>query len=106
LTVHRARSHWARWGGLLLRPELRKGEALHVEPCSGVHTFFMPYAIDVVFLDGEGRVIRVVGDLKPWRTAICPGARAVLELRAGQALAYGMAPGLPLDKAIARECVS
>jgi uncharacterized membrane protein (UPF0127 family) len=97
LTVHRARGLWSRLGGLLAHPELRKGEALYLAPCAAVHTFFMVYSIDVVFLDASGRVIKVVDDLAPWRTAKCRGARAVLELRGGQASRYGIAPGTLLD---------
>lgn len=92
LTIHRAQTFLARLGGLLVRRPLREGEALYLAPCSSVHTMFMRYPIDVAFLDARGRVLKVVPHLKPWRMAVCFGAAAVLELRAGQARARGIAP--------------
>lgn len=69
-------------GGLLLRP------------CGSVHTWFMRYPIDVIFLDGSGVVLRALGSLPPWRMApSVRGAKAVLELRAGTVKATGTAPG-------------
>lgn len=103
LMVHHARRFWSRLAGLLARPELRKGEALYLEPCDGVHTFFLSYDIDVAFLDPDQRVIEVVADLKPWRTAMCPGAHAALELRAGQAHQYGIAAGQLLSEVLVPE---
>ncbi|WP_330832693.1 DUF192 domain-containing protein [Piscinibacter sp.] len=104
--VHHARRFWSRLAGLLARPELRKGEALYLQPCRGVHTFFLSYDIDVVFLDGEQRVIQVVADLKPWRTAMCPRAQAALELRGGQAHQYGIAAGQVLSEVLVPEAKS
>lgn len=89
LTVHRARTFGARLAGLLGRPPLRPDEALYLAPCASVHTCFMRYPIDVVFLDPAGRVLKVVEHLRPWRMAACRGARAALELRAGGAARYG-----------------
>ncbi|HEV7915022.1 MAG TPA: DUF192 domain-containing protein [Albitalea sp.] len=93
LVVYRASGFWSRLAGLLGRPELHKGEALYLMPCASVHTWFMPYCIDVVFVDSDGLVLRVVSDLEPWRSAWCKGAHAALELRAGQAAQFGIAPG-------------
>jgi uncharacterized membrane protein (UPF0127 family) len=88
LTIHRAQSFWSRLGGLLVRPALCAHEALYLAPCASVHTAFMSYAIDVLFLDRAGKVLKVVAHLKPWRLAWCPGAHATLELRSGQAHRY------------------
>lgn len=83
-SVGEARSLWARVRGLLGRRGLRAGEGLWIEPCSSIHMFFMRFAIDAVFTDCDGRVVRVVSRLKPWRVAAGGrGARAVLELPAG-----------------------
>ena len=57
--------------------------ALIIVPCSSVHTFFMRFVIDVVFVDREGVVLKTVSDLKPWRIAIGARAHAVIELNAG-----------------------
>jgi uncharacterized membrane protein (UPF0127 family) len=53
----------------------------------------MRFAIDVVFLDRDLRVLRVVHSLKPWRFAACRGAHAVLELPPGAAAAHGFGVG-------------
>ena len=97
LAVQRAQGFWSRLFGLLAHPTLHKGEALLLAPCSGVHTLFMPYAIDVLFIDREGRVLQVAADLQPWRARFCRGAYAALELRAGQAAQYGLIAGDRLD---------
>jgi uncharacterized membrane protein (UPF0127 family) len=60
-------------------------ERLLLEPTFSIHTFFMRFAIDAVFLDREGEVVDVVSRLKPWRAATRFRARAVLELAAGEA---------------------
>ena len=93
LALHRADSFLARLGGLLARPPLGDDEALVLAPCSSVHTLFMRYPIDVVFVDRAGRVLKVAADVAPWRAAWCFGAHAVLELRAGQARRHGLQPG-------------
>jgi uncharacterized membrane protein (UPF0127 family) len=55
--------------------------------------WFMRFPIDAVFLDREDRVLRVVEHLAPWRMAGCRGAKAVVELPAGEAARIGLAPG-------------
>ncbi|MGE3856484.1 MAG: DUF192 domain-containing protein [Dehalococcoidia bacterium] len=88
------RNPWERLRGLLARPPLRPGEALLIRPCNGVHTCGMRYPIDVVFLDREGRVLRVVPALRPWRfVPFVRRAHVAIELRAGAAAACGLRPG-------------
>ncbi len=101
LTIHRARGFWARLGGLLAREPLQPHEALYLAPCNSVHTFFMRYPIDVAFLDGSGRVLKLVADLQPWRIAACGGARAVIELRSGEASRWRITPDsiVPMESA-------
>ena len=96
LTVRRADTFFGRAAGLLLAPALKPGEALLLAPCASVHTAFMRYAIDVVFLDRVGRIRKVILHLKPWRMAACPGAYQTLELAAGEAVRLGLAPGVSL----------
>ena len=60
------------------------GDGLLLRPTGSVHTCFMRFPIDVVFLDAELRVLRVVDELRPWRAAGRRGARAVLELAPGE----------------------
>ncbi len=70
--------------GLLGRSGLEHGAALMLIPCFAVHTAFMRFAIDVVFVDGDGCVVRTVSRMAPWRMAVCLRARSVIELPAGR----------------------
>ena len=76
----------ARLRGLLGRAELPAGEGLLLRPSPSIHTWFMRFPIDVLFLDRDLRVLGVRRELGPWRMAWQRGARAVLELAAGEAL--------------------
>jgi uncharacterized protein len=80
-----AATPWARMRGLLGRDELPRGEGILLRPAGSVHTFFMRFPIDVVFLDRENRVVDVERELGAWRTAKRRGSKAVLELPAGAA---------------------
>ena len=93
-SARRTESSLERARGLLARPEPKSGEALLIEPCSGIHTWAMAYSIDAAFLDNGGRILRVVERLSPWRFATCSGARAVLELAAGEAARLGLRTGM------------
>ncbi len=73
-----------RMRGLLGRRALPSGEGLLLRPAASIHTAFMQFPIDVVFLDGDLRVLKHVQRLKPWRTAAALSAKAVLELAAGE----------------------
>lgn len=86
----------ARLRGLLGRSGLSSGEGMLLRPASSIHTAFMRFAIDAVFVDGADRVLKVVHGLRPWRAAACRGARAVLELPAGEAGRRGLRPGVSL----------
>jgi len=97
LRVLYAQSFLARLLGLLALPPLRPGEALVLKPCASVHTFFMRYAIDVVYLGRDKRVIKVVPALAPWRVSACPGAHATLEFAAGEARRLALQPGTHID---------
>ncbi len=80
----------ARRKGLLGKDGLGRGEALWIAPCRGVHTMGMRFAIDVVALDGDGRVIDCVEDMAPWRLRLPRwGTAGVLELAAGTLAAAG-----------------
>ena len=71
--------------GLLKHSRLEEGHGLWIIPCEGVHTFFMKFAIDVLYLDRKHRVRKVVPDLQPWRLSLSLPAHSVLELPAGTA---------------------
>ena len=73
-----------RMKGLIGRKNLQEGEGMVFPRCSQVHTFGMLFPIDVVFLDCEGRVIKLYHSLKPFRiTSVVKGSRTVIELPAG-----------------------
>jgi uncharacterized protein len=88
----------ARVRGLLGRDGLPSGEGLLLRPAGSIHTAFMRFPIDAVFLDRDDRVLKVVAELAPWRTAACRGARAVLELQAGEAARRGLRAGICLTQ--------
>src|SRR5688500_15532614 len=80
-----ADSFVARAQGLLGRVTLPAGEGLVIRPCNAVHTAGMAFSIDVVHLDGDGRVLRIAADLRPWRLGpLVRGSRVVVELPAGR----------------------
>ena len=70
--------------GLLGRKELPRGEGMLLRPAASVHTAFMRFAIDVVFLDAELRVVRIERRVPPWRMVGKRGAKCVVELPAGE----------------------
>ena len=83
----------ARMRGLLGKRELRNGEGILLRPASSIHTFFMRFAIDAVFLGADKEVLKVVEALPPWRAAGCRGAKAVVELAAGECARLGIRVG-------------
>jgi uncharacterized membrane protein (UPF0127 family) len=79
--------------GLLGRPELASGEGLLIRPTNAIHTCFMRFPLDAVFLDADLVVLRTVSHLRAWRFAACRGSRSVLELAAGEISRRGIRPG-------------
>jgi len=79
----RAATFGARLFGLMGRRSLPDGEALLIERCAAIHTWFMRFPIDVAFLDREHRVLRAASAVAPWRVRSCRGADATLELPSG-----------------------
>ena len=69
--------------GLLGRDSMPSGSALVITPCNAVHTVGMRFPIDVVFVDGKGRVRKIVRDLRSWRMAASLLSRSTIELPAG-----------------------
>jgi uncharacterized membrane protein (UPF0127 family) len=87
------KSSFARARGLLGRSGLEPGDGMLIDAAPSVHTFFMRVPIDVVFLDRDWRVVRVVHRLRPWRVAGARRAVAALELPAGAAAEAGIEEG-------------
>jgi peptide deformylase len=86
--------------GLLKHSRLNDGEGLWIVPCESVHTFFMKFAIDLVYLDKKHRVRKVKHAVAPWRLSACLTAHSILELPAGAAQRSGTQKGdeLKLEK--------
>ena len=79
--------------GLLGRSGLEQGQGLLLRPASSIHTFFMRFPIDVVFLDRALVVLRIEDGVDPWRAASRRGAKAVLELPSGESARRGLTVG-------------
>lgn len=85
---------WSRFKGLMLRSSLPAGGALVLERSRAIHTAFMRFPIDVVFVDGSGVVVKVSERLAPFRVAgSLRGARSVLELPPGASKHALVEPG-------------
>lgn len=79
-----AEGPFERMKGLLGRSHLTQGQGMWIEPCNNVHTFFMKFAIDVVYLDWQGQILRIYKNMQPWRTHIPVwSGRVALELPVG-----------------------
>ena len=94
-----ARSSLSKMRGLLGRSSMEEGEGLLLERASSIHTAFMRFPIDAVFLDSDHVVMKVAADVRPWRASARLRARAVLELPAGEAARRGLSPGTALRAA-------
>jgi uncharacterized membrane protein (UPF0127 family) len=79
--------------GLLGRDHLAPSAALMLSPCWAIHTAFMRFPIDVVFVDRRGRVVRVVRNLVPWRLAASFRAHSVIEFSGGSLRTRDLRPG-------------
>lgn len=88
-----ASSFYDRFIGLMGQAELPPGDGLHLVPCNSIHTFFMRFPIDVVFLDTQNRVVSLRSGLRPWRATAIGRAHSVLELPTGVAAATGTSLG-------------
>ena len=83
--------------GLLKHDRLDPGEGLWIVPCESVHSFFMKFAIDLVYLDRHKKVRKVRHRMVPWRLSACLTAHSILELPAGVVAASGTRKGDQLE---------
>ena len=72
-----ADSFFSRLMGLMFRRDLPAGKGLLITRCRAIHTLFMRFPIDAVFLDGDGDIVRIVQGIHPWRLLVSGGRRAV-----------------------------
>lgn len=82
--VEEARTFWSRLKGLMFRKGLAEGHALLLDPCPQIHTCFMRFNLDVLFLDKQNHVVAVLENFKPWRMSkFYRRSHHTLELGAG-----------------------
>jgi len=79
--------------GLLKHTGLEPGQGLWIVPCESVHSFFMKFAIDLVYLDRKRKVRKVRHGMAPWRMSVCLTAHSILELPAGTVKSTGTQRG-------------
>ncbi|WP_428897944.1 DUF192 domain-containing protein [Parelusimicrobium proximum] len=83
-TVETAASFSSRLLGLMGRKSMKHDSAMLLRPCNSIHTCFMRFDIDVVFLDKDNKVVYLREEMKPWRmTPLIISAKSVLELPGG-----------------------
>lgn len=79
-----ANTPFKRIKGLLGKSDFKQEEALIIKPCNSIHTFFMRFAIDVIFVDKQNRIVKTISNLEPWRlTGVYLSANFCIELPAG-----------------------
>ena len=100
LRVYDASRFLARARGLLGRDRLHPHEALWIRPCGSVHTVGMRYALDLVFVDAEQRVLAIKQHVEPRRFVGHVRARSTIELLAGIAAQLSIAPGAKLERVV------
>jgi hypothetical protein len=88
-----AETFWTRFRGLMGRASLPQDEGMIFRGAGSIHMFFMRFAIDVVFLDKNRRIVGLAHTLRPWRVAGARKAVAALELPAGTAQKHGLELG-------------
>jgi len=92
--VRQAATFWSRLRGYIGRPEPRQGEGILFVPCKAIHTCWMSFSLDVLFLDEKGKVLKLVRAMAPWKfTRLVPGARYALEVPVGTINASGTSVG-------------
>ncbi|OPX89560.1 MAG: hypothetical protein A4E53_01483 [Pelotomaculum sp. PtaB.Bin104] len=83
--VEVANTFFARTKGLMGRKSLKAGTAMVIYPCFSIHTCFMRFSIDVVFLDKDGFVLRIIKNMKPYRVSpFVKGSYYVVEMLGGE----------------------
>ena len=86
LKIKIADTFFSRLAGLMFQKKMPQATALLLAPCNSVHMCFMRFAIDVVYLDKDYRILKIVKNLKPWiGVSMCNKAWATLELTSGEA---------------------
>lgn len=93
LAVSRTESVVERMRGMLGAPPPGPGVGLWLFPCNAVHMYFMRYSLDIVYLNRNLQIVKVVSSLAPWKISICLRAHSVVELAANEARRLGLMSG-------------
>ncbi|MFA7677012.1 MAG: DUF192 domain-containing protein [Candidatus Omnitrophota bacterium] len=92
-----ADSFYRRFMGFMFKDSIDSNEALIFYHAPSIHTFFMKFPIDVIFLDRNMKVIKIAPSLRPWRAVTCLGSYAALEFAANTAFRFHVKEGNILD---------
>lgn len=94
LEIKIADSFFTRLAGLMFQKKLPQATGLLLAPCNSVHMCFMRFSIDVIYLDKDYKILKLVKNLRPWiGLSMCSNAWATLEMTAGEADRFGLAVG-------------
>lgn len=94
--IEEAKGPWKSFRGLMLRKGLADGEGMVFRPAKGIHTQFMRFPIDLIFLDKQNQVVKVRPSMPPWRFDFT-NAAAVIEMTSGAAEQADIRPGDQLE---------
>lgn len=97
----RADNFFTRFKGLMFVKEIEDNYALHITPCNQIHMLNMRFALDVIYLDQNGRVVRVDENVQPGK--ICKtvrNAKSVIEMKASAAAKLGISQGDVLEMTV------
>jgi len=83
--------------GLLGRTGLGPGEGMWIVPCEAVHTFWMKFSLDLVYLDRQNQIAKIKRNVPPWRLSACLTAHSVIEFAAGAIRESDAQPGDKLE---------
>lgn len=95
--VERAQGAWGSFRGLMLKKSIPAGYGLLFAPAQGIHTQFMRFPIDLIFLDQDGKIVKIHDAMPPWRfdfkraamvVETTAGAAAAAQLREGDQLRF------------------
>ena len=94
--IEEAKGPWRSFRGLMFRDGLLEGHGMLFRPAKGIHTQFMRFPIDLIYLDKQNRVVKVRPSMRPWRFDFT-NAAAVIEMTGGTAAAVDVLAGDQLE---------
>jgi len=83
--------------GLIGRSGIEEGWGLYFPRCSSIHTCFMRFPIDIIYINTGWKVVKTVEFKKPWRFSFCPGAAGTIETKGGWIRESGICRGMELE---------